>query len=315
MTYYDEQLQMYRQQIDKKAHLESMLNDLYNQRRELDRKVIRLKVEKQIEQADVDKLESHSLTTFFYSVIGKKNQKLDKEKQEAYAAAMKYDVAVREFDAVEEEIKRCNKELSLLRESEKMYETAFREKKEVIKKANTPKADEMMRFEEKISEYNNQKNEINEAISEGYKALSFVDIILSHLKSADVWGTADLLGGGTISGISKHFALDDAQKAVEQFQIQLRRFKTELADVTFSANIQVNIDGFLRFADYFFDGIIVDLEILNRIQDSRLKVKAVQKQIKNVLNNLERKLSLIENEQQKTRERLENLVLSANIVG
>ena len=45
-----------------------------------------LDVYKRQEQADVDRLEGHSLATFFYQVIGKMDEKLDKERQEAYAA-------------------------------------------------------------------------------------------------------------------------------------------------------------------------------------------------------------------------------------
>jgi len=33
--------------------------------------------------------------------------------------------------------------------------------------------------------------------------------------------------------------------------------------------MQVNVDGFLRFADYFFDGLFADWAVLDRINQSQ----------------------------------------------
>ena len=94
MTFYDEQLQNLQQQVARKAHLETVLRDLHNQKKELDIKVADLNRVKQDEQTDVDRLEGHSLAAFFYAVVGKKEEKLDKERKEAYTAYVKYDAAV-----------------------------------------------------------------------------------------------------------------------------------------------------------------------------------------------------------------------------
>lgn len=111
MSFYDEQLQNPQQQVARKAHLEAVLRDLHNQKRELDIKVADLNRAKQDEQTDVDRLEGRSLAAFFYAVVGKKEEKLDKERREAYAASVKYDAAVRELSAVEEDIARYESEL------------------------------------------------------------------------------------------------------------------------------------------------------------------------------------------------------------
>ena len=73
---------------------------------------------------------------------------------------------------------------------------------------------------------------------------------------------------------------------METLQSQLRRFKTELADVTINADIQVSIDGFLRVADYFFDGIFADWAVLDQIRQSQQQVQLIRNQIEIVLNHL-----------------------------
>ena len=111
-------------------------------------------------------------------------------------------------------------------------------------------------------------------------------MILEKLSSAQSWGTFDLLGGGLIADMAKHSHLDEAQEKVERLQGALRRFKTELADVEIIADMQVSIDGFLRFADYFFDGLFADWSVMNRISEARGQVEKVKKQIQTVLSKL-----------------------------
>ena len=74
---------------------------------------------------------------------------------------------------------------------------------------------------------------------------------------------------------------------METLQTQLRRFKTELADVTIDAEIRVTIDGFLRVADYFFDGIFADWAVLDQIQQSQEQVHQTKSQISSVLDRLQ----------------------------
>lgn len=311
MTYYDEQLQHLQQQAERKAHLEIVLRDLHSQQTELDKRVSQLKIAKQDEQADVDRLEGRSLAAFFYGFVGTKDEKLDKERKEAYAAAVKYDAAARELAAIEEDINRYESELRTLRGCEKRYAQVLKEKAEAIKASGTVEAAEILRLEEQIACIENQKKEISEAISAGNRARNTADGVLSKLGDAKGWGTWDLLGGGLISDLAKHSSLDDAQELVEQLQVQLRRFKTELADVTIYADMQVNIDGFLRFADYFFDGLFADWAVLDKIEESQSRVQKTKKQIEDVLNKLSAMLFAAQNEQSQAKAKLDEWIVKA----
>jgi DNA repair exonuclease SbcCD ATPase subunit len=286
MAYYDEQLQLLQQQMARKNHEETKLKQLYIQREELSAKVYELKKSKLEQQKDVDQLEGGSLSSFFYAIIGKREEKLDKEREEAYAARVKYDVASRELSAVEEDIARIETELRLLGASEKQYEKMLKSKVEAIKSTESQEAVEIFETEKRISFIESQRKEIEEALSAGEKALTITNRILSNINSAKSWGTWDLMGGGLISGMAKHSHLDEAQNQVEDLQIQLRRFKTELTDVKINSDVQVSIDGFLGFADYFFDGLFADWAVLNRINESLSQVQNTKKQIESVLSHL-----------------------------
>ena len=260
------------------------------------------------EQADVDRLEGRSLTAFFYNVIGKMDEKLDKEREEAYAARVKYDAAVRELEGVENDLSRYEFEQSTLRGCESKYESVLKKKADEIKASGSPKGEEILKLEERSTFLESQRKELQEAISAGNKALSITEQVLSKLDSAEGWGTWDLLGGGLISDLAKHSSLDEAQEAIELLQSQLRSFKTELSDVTIQADIQVNVEGFLRFADYFFDGLFADWEVLDKINDSRKQVENTKRHIEEVLSNLKVMMCSAEKEQEEIRDALNALV-------
>ena len=107
--------------------------------------------------------------------------------------------------------------------------------------------------------------------------------------------------------------LDEAQSSIEQLQIQLSRFKTELADVTICADIQINADGFLRFADYFFDGLFADWAMMDQIGRSQEQVRSTRSQIERVLVRLNGMRREMEQEQAQLRNQLDTLVLEAKI--
>ena len=310
MNYYDDQLKELLEQCARKRRLEAVQKELTAQRDQYAAQTDALKKLFQEEQADVDRLEGRSLAAFFYRVMGKRGEKLDKERQEAYAARVKYDAAVRELAGAEEDLRRCRSELNDVWDSESRYQALWAEKIQAVKKAGGPEGEKILNLEERISVLEAQEKELEEAVSAGRKALSTTDQILSSLDSAEGWGTWDLVGGGIMTDLIKHDHLDTAQNLVEELQSQLRVFKTELADVTLDGDLQVSIDGFLRFADYFFDGIFSDWMVLDRIHQSQSQVEDTKNQISAVLRQLDTRLAQVNQEKFGCRREIDSLTAS-----
>lgn len=313
MKFYDEQLQKLQERIARKRQLEAQVSELHTQHSTLSAHVQELEAIKTQERADVDKLEGRSLAAFFYHVIGKMDEQLNKEREEAYAARVKYDAAARELSAVEGELARYEAELADLHDCERQYDTVLKEKADAVKAAGGTAAEEILKAEERLAFLDSQSRELQEAVSVGSSALSTTDQVLSSLDSAEGWGTWDLLGGGLISDLAKHSHLDEAQDNIERLQSQLRRFKTELADVRISADMQVNVDGFLRFADYFFDGLFADWAVLDKISQSQERVRSTRCQIESVLSRLDGMQRSVEREQAQLQNKLDSLVRDAKI--
>jgi len=314
MAYYDQKLQLLQQQVAQKKRQDSKLKELNAQYQELSTRVRELEKIKLDEQADVDRLEGHSLAAFFYGVVGKMDEKLDKEREEAYAARVKYDTTARELSKVEDDIRRSETELERLRGCEQQYEKMLRTVAEGVKALGSERAVAILRTEEGIASIESQKKEIQEAISAGQIALETINGVLSSLDSAAGWGTWDLLGGGLISDMAKHSHLDKAQRKIEQLQEELRRFKTELADVTtIHVDLQVSIEGFLRFADYFFDGLFADWAVMDKINQSKARVRNTKEQIENVLSRLNDMENSVDKDLENEKTRLDDLIVKASL--
>ena len=188
MTNHSELLLELQVQIAEKEHLETKLLNLRDQRDNLESTVGRLKWEKSIEDADVEKLKGGSLLRFLLQVTGSYDKKLDKEQQEAYEAAVRYDAAVSELKAVEQDIRHCEAELARIRKHEREYETLLKERKEALVQSDTPEGKEIQRLQDIIAREAAHKKELQEAIDAGNRAKGIADQVEGYLSEASSWG-------------------------------------------------------------------------------------------------------------------------------
>lgn len=210
---------------------------------------------------------------------------LEKERAEALKASMQYDAARAELQKVQEEIDRLEWEKKEFDDYEREYSVVLDEKLNFMRKSSMH-AEKIVELEEKIEYLDNQIGEIDEAECAGRRVLSQIDLIAESLDSAEGWGTWDMLGGGMLSSMVKHAHLDEAQERIKSLERLLSRFRTELADVTVQADVRAQMDGFTRFADWFFDGFFVDWMVLSRIKESKGSLETTEKQIQRVMEQL-----------------------------
>ena len=297
------------EQKQRKAHLDAIRSELAKQQRELSDKTISLKAAMVNEQADVDRLERGGLVSLFYELLGNKEKKLEKERQEAYAARMKYEAALREQTEVEHRLSRAVEEYRRVRDCEQEYSTLLNALLEEVRAAGDSRSEEVLHIEQEIGQHNEVIREISEALAAANEASSAANTVLQHLEDAESWATWDILGGGLLADIAKHSALDSAQDAVNVLQSKLRSFKTELVDVNMEANVQISVEGFLGFADFFFDGFFMDYAVMDHIEKAIAEVRVTKEQIKGVMDTLRMMQKEREAEVHRLREQLAKLVM------
>ena len=307
MEVFDGKLRQLQEDMARKRRLQKQMADLESRKKQLEVREAQLREIREREQGEVEQLEGRSLSKFFLLITGKLEDQLTQERREAAEAAVRHDALVRELEDVNASISDIRRELNgKLYSVEMVYERTLQEKKEAMLASGDPLAQRLIELEEQIGNLGIQKKELQEAIDAGNYALRIAASIQSSLSSAENWGTWDMMGGGgMISHMAKHSHLDEAQGKVESLQKALGRFRTELADVKIAANLTVNIEGFARFADYFFDGLFVDWAVQDRIRNAsgqvyevRRKVELALGKLENMKEETERKQAALQKEQE-----------------
>ena len=130
------------------------------------------------------------------------------------------------------------------------------------------------------------EKERNEAILAGERALDSLRAARDELNSAGNWGIVDLLGGGLISGLVKHSKMSNAQNYMEQAKWNLQNFSRELQDVNMVHNLNLELGDFLTFADLFFDGVVADWLVQDRINETKRQVEDAIRHVETILGQL-----------------------------
>ena len=133
--------------------------------------------------------------------------------------------------------------------------------------------------------YNHQE-ELSEAIAAGERAIQSLQEAQAKMNSARNWGLLDLIGGGIFSGFMKHAKINDASVYIEQAKRDLSTFSDELNDVRDIEQLNVDVDGFLTFADFFFDGLIADFFVQSRINEGQEQISQAIIKVQNILARL-----------------------------
>ena len=242
------------------------------------------------ERKDVEKLESLSMSSMLSTILGNKYEKLDKEKQEYIEAKLKYEEWMDNIDRLEEEVKQLKISLIDYRDIKSEYKDLISEKEELIIREGGSAGIKLKNLTMNIDESKIDIKEVSEAIDAGEKTLESLGEVRKKLKSAKGWGTWDILGGGFISDIAKHSAINEANQISVDVQHNLEAFKKELSDVNEFTDIQVNLSSFAQFADFFFDGIFADWFVQTKINNSLNNVNGTIEKIQEIISDLDHNL-------------------------
>ncbi|MBR4410747.1 MAG: hypothetical protein IKT31_05445 [Firmicutes bacterium] len=307
MKQFDERLQLLQQQMSRRTQLTLQMESLGAQLEEQKRKVQQLQEAANSEQYDVTELESLSFASILARIAGNLDEKLNKEKKEAFAAAAKYESARRELENIQVDIRSLADELHGLETAEAEYKQVLKEKRQALADGGDETAKEILELERRIAYLHSQKAELDEAYEAGSDAMDVARGIADSLSSASGWATWDLLGGGILTDMIKHSHMNDAQQQIGTLQTALRRFRTELADVKIDDDLDFQMDGFTSFGDWFLDGLIFDWMALDHISKSEVQIQNTSNQIAMAISKLQDLQEALDVELREVQEQLDQL--------
>ena len=278
------------QLLHRQRMLQSATEELAAQRQRL----AQLEAQLRKEERDVKALEGISLTNLFRTVLGDKEQRLDKERQEFVRAKLRYDAAQSAVARLEEEVAQLRAAIRRLPELQADYQELLREKEQALAQRGGAEHAAIFELSSRLAELRSRQKELREAIAAGKDVQGRIESMLRSLDSAAGWGVWDMIGGGFLSTMVKHSHIDDARQLAHDAQQSFRVFARELRDVNLQLDLNIEISGFLRFADYFFDGLIADWTVQSRINKALDEIKKQQRSVTAVMQRLATDLRTVE---------------------
>jgi hypothetical protein len=234
---------------------------------------------------DVKRLTGATVLALFTSLLGSKEQRLSKERRELAAAALKLEEGRESETRLDMECDRIADDIAGLETAEADYAAAFAAKEALLRDGET--GARLAQLAEEEANDRERTRELGEAAAAGRLAEQHLAEAVESLSGASNWGTWDMLGGGWIATAIKHSKLDLAKDAAIRAQGALHRFRRELADVGEDLTGAIEIGGFSRFADYFFDGFIMDWMIQSKISAGLSRAQSALLDVQRLTGRLE----------------------------
>lgn len=240
------------------------------------------------EQDDVRRLEGLSVAAMLAAMLGTKDGRLAKEKEEVLRAKLARDAcddALRGLTADRDAIVARVDEIG---DVGARLDALRAEKEDLLRRSGSTLGARLDSIDAALADGRATLREIGEAVAAADEALTVLGRVSDALSGASTYGTWDLIGGGGVVSFLKHGKLDDARREVHLAQRALDRLSRETADVRGAKGVPlvVEIDSFARFADWFFDGLFIDWFVQTKIDESRKNVAATIARVREVRERL-----------------------------
>lgn len=263
------------------------------------------------EHIDVERLKNDSLYTTLYRIIGKYEDKLEKEEKELLEAKLSLDEMNESIAYLRLELEKYTSKRDITRREEIEYRLIMNERKAIVEQSsNNEKFLGYIAIEEKIDNLEESKVHIKEAISAAYDVYRTASQAASHLGSADSIATYDIFfKGGILTHMAKYEHIDDASKLLNELQAKIRTLSKELNDIKAHMNLSIDISSGDRLVDYWFDNIFTDYSIRTKIRDNKDEIDKLVVSVSKTINKLEKRLTDVDGDIARERHRLEKLLI------
>lgn len=133
----------------------------------------------------------------------------------------------------------------------------------------------------------NEELKKQEALSKIDEIFSLTNEAKSKFKSARNWGVFDILGGGVVADLFKHFNLNSAKSIMERISYNLEQLRSILGTIVIPDDYRMKMNGFITFADFVFDDIFFSTWMTFKIISSIQQVEELENKLLTLKTHLE----------------------------
>ena len=267
------------------SHLEKMNNRI--RAAELQRKQLAARIAK--DEKDLEKMEKTSIKSLFYNVLGSKEDQIERQRQEYLEDSLKYNELVKTLEMLHFEKSVLEKRMNQIGHIESEIDNLIKEKEKLLLKVGGESGNQILAIIKEQRRKNAMFKEINEAIIAGSKAKNTLAKMINHLNAAINWGRWDMSGQAKYYATNnKHSRIDKARHLANQAKHQLMKFQDELKDVFGyeDYHLSFKMENFSQFTDVFFDNLISDWIIQQKIKNTLNSVAATYDKVSRLINSV-----------------------------
>ncbi len=255
------------------------------------------------EQADVETMQSATLTLLLYTLMGLKEEKLQKEEAEALAAKAAYETAKTELDHVLNRQVELRVEIRSLGNCERDYERMLAEKKAYLMAKATEVNAEVEALEAEKAAIMRDSKELKEAMESGQYALRVAISVMDALAKAQYLSIKDTQAPrsghrGSLAASIRDTEIDHEKRntlirlnhSIQTLGKYMQDFAAELKDVAAVPMEHLPTTRFsdgLIFMDRWADGLISELMVDAKLDTIRERMVPLLDKLTPLVKGLE----------------------------
>lgn len=225
------------------------------------------------EQSDAARLEKMSLTSILAHLKGSHDDDLAREAAEHEAAEYRYLTRQARADADRKLVEHLQQRLARLGDVQARFDRALADRERRMRQHDDPQAARLVEIAERLGRTAAELGELGQALDTGDAALEHLRAAAETLDDAGFWSAYDTwFDGGMIASMVKDDRLDEVAALLRAADSALRAFTAELSDVHMAGVRLVELDEYTRVFDIWFDNLITDLAVRDRIIEAKEKV-------------------------------------------
>ena len=197
------ELEALQQKMEHLSDLQQQLQTINQRINTMESMLPSLEQSVQDEQADVDRMESGGITSFVYGILGRKEEKLEKERQEAQLARDQYQGALRTLQELHRQKELLSDSIAQLGNVQQEYQRRYELEREKILGGAGPSSVRLRQLEEDGRQLRSLEQELVEARDAGDAVMDQINRIRKSLGSASTWGTIELFTDGFFADMAK----------------------------------------------------------------------------------------------------------------
>lgn len=262
---------------------------------------------------EVESLESKSINAMFHSLIGNKEQRLEKAKAAYYETNIKYVEFKKTIETLEYEMDILSKKAARLSERRQELSSLLAIREDELQEEDSIQGKRLRKLLSELEENDRHIQQVESILNSGRLTMKKVSMTILSLREASNWGRWEKTGKHRppLRGQNRKRAINDAKQLANEAIRTLNNFEKDLADVgiKFQAE-ELDLKSFNSVLDVFLDNVISDFIFQQKAQKNLAALNRIMEDVKSAVEQLEKEHKILKDAEIQMLESKEKLLMT-----